>query len=870
MRNMRSQHLLAQVLCALWAFSRTPASAAESETPSVAFYYSSNPPAESLAYFDQIVVQAQALSPPQLALLRRHRSEVYAYVSVSEVSRQQALVSDEPFRLGVNPDWNTVIMDAANPGWRRALLEKTLAPLWERGFRAFFLDKLDSYQRAVRTPAAAAAQVQGLLQVIRELHARFPGVKLLLNRGFELLPEVSSLAVGMVAESLFRSWDPVTKRYIEVSERDRSWLLARLRTARDQYHLPITVIDYVPHAERELARATARRIAALGMTPWVSDHALGSLGIGTLEAVPRRILALYNSIEQRKEGGSLDVAYTPVHQHAAVALEYLGYAIDYVDVGGPLPGGPLADKYAGIVTWFTNDNVPREATYRDWLFAQIESGLKVAVLDKLGFTLDSRLEKRLGFTLEESQEISPVKLRVVDPGTIGFETKVKATRKGFSPLRLNHAAARPLLSLEDQKGARMDAVFTTWWGGMAAYPYVLEEGIEFDYRWIINPFAFFKQALTLPDVPAADVTTLDGHRMLVVQIDGDGFPSRAEMPGTNFCSKVMLEQILKHYPVKFTVSIVEGEICPTGKWPKLSRQLEAIARDIFALPNVEVASHSYSHPYDWLRYGQDMEDGAINGLFRANSLPREIQGSVDYINNRLAPRNKPTKVFLWSGEAIASSEALALTKSAGLLNMNGGDTIISARHPTLTVTSPMGRPVGPYYQVYAPVQNENIFTNEWLGPFYGFREVISSFQLLDRPRRIKPINIYFHFYSASKIGALKALKQVFDYALSQDVISVYASEYIRKVEDFQSLTFARRLDGCLQVRGEGKLTTLRMDSRPAMEDVDLTRSRGVTSVHDLPQGRFIGLDDSGRSVLCLRAPGNQASGQGGQAYVDHL
>jgi hypothetical protein len=859
--------LTLQLLCTLAGLlSLAPTLAGAAEDPSIAFYYGSKPPVEALSQFSQVVVQPATVTPPDLALLRRHGSEVFAYVSVSEVSQQQALTSDVRLRLGRNPLWDTVIMDVANPGWRQKLVEQTVAPLWARGFHAFFLDNLDSYQRAVRTPAQGAAQVQGLLQLLRELHARFPKVKLLINRGFELLPQGSALVVGLVAESLYQGWDPATRGYVQVSEPDRSRLLGQLRAAREQYHLPLTVIDYVPHEDRERTRATARSIAALGFIPWVSDHALRSLGVGTLEPVPRRILALYNSVEQRESGSSTDVAYTPVHQHAAVALEYLGYAIDYVDVQGSLPRGALAEKYAGIVTWFTDEHVPNEATYRSWLIEQIESGLKVAVLEKLGFSLDSRLQQRLGLVLDEPQEISPVKLRSFDPAVIGFETPIKVSRKAFYALRLAHPKARSLLSLDAQDGTRMDAVFTTWWGGMAAYPYVLEEGVNFDYRWIINPFAFFQQALQLPDLPAADVTTQDGHRILIVHIDGDGFPSRAEMPGTKYCSQVILEQILRHYPVKFTVSIVEGEIGPTGKWPKLSPQLEAIARDIFALPNVEVASHSYSHPFDWLRYGKDMEDGDINGMFRFNySLQREVGDSVAYINNRLAPRDKPTKVYLWSGEAIASLEVMALVNAAGLLNMNGGDTIISSRKPTLTVASAMGRPIGPYYQVYAPVQNENIYTNEWKGPFYGFREVISTFQLTEMPRRIKPINIYFHFYSGTKIGSLKVLKQVFDWALAQDVVSVYASEYIRKVEDFQRLSFARRLDGCLQLRGEGKLTTLRIEPGSALGAVDEERSRGVTSVRELPQGRFIGLDDSGRAVVCLRpaaGPGVAEKGRG--------
>jgi hypothetical protein len=854
--------LLSQTLDAAPAVAVKPATPA----PSTAFYYGAELPADSLSHFDRVVVQADQADAAGLALLRRRGSTVFAYVSLSELSRHQAAALDDRWRLGNNPDWQTLIMDAAHPGWRRHLIEKQFQPLWDRGYRAFFLDNLDSYQRAVKSQEARDAQVQGLSQIIADLHARFPGVQLLLNRGFELLPRVAPLAVGLVAESLFRGFNPASHNYVEVSEADRSWLLSQLRTARDKYHLPITAIDYVAPSNRELSRSTAQRIAALGITPWISDGALTAVGVGAVEPLPRRILALYNGSELDKRGQSDDVAYTPVHTRAAMALEYLGYVVDYHDVRNPLPAGPLNDKYAGIVTWFTENRMPNETGYRDWLLRQIDAGMKIAILDHLGFTLEPALSRRLGITVSDRKIGTAVTLRTADKEVAGFETKAVARQNVFYPLRLAEGLGRRLFSVEDRTGARMDAVFTAPWGGMAMTPYLLIEGHDTSYRWFINPFAFFKQALGLPDLPTPDVTTLDGRRMLIVHIDGDGFPSRAAMPGNDYCGKVILEQILKRYRVKSTVSIIEGEIGSAGKWPKLAAELEPIARDIFALPYVEIASHSYSHPFDWFRLGQTQEDGDINGLFKYDfSLDREISGSVDYINQRLSPKGKTAKVFLWSGEAIAPAEALAKVRSAGLLSMNGGNTVISSRHPSLTAVSPMGRPLGRHYQTYAAVQNENVYTNLWKGPYYGFRDVISTFQLTDRPRRLKPINIYFHFYSGSKIGALKSLKQVFDWAIAQDVTSVYASEYIRKVEDFQHLTIARRLDGCWQLRSDGALTTLRIDHGSSIGAIDSARSTGVTSVRSLPQGRYIALDASGRAVVCMESARHaQSAARGGE------
>ena len=266
----------------LFGFSELQASPVTTEAPSIAFYYGSELPAAALAQFDHVVVQADQAEAAGIALLNRRGSTVFAYVSLSEVSQARASVLDKRWRLGDNPDWKSVIMDAAQPDFQRWLITTSFQPLWERGFRAFFLDNLDSYQRPVTTPEGRAAQVRGLAQIITDLHVRFPGVKLLFNRGFELLPQVAPLAVGVVAESLFQGWDPGKKIYGEVSAQDRSGLLKELRIVRDRYHLPLVIIDYVAEPERALRRTTAQRIASMGFTPWVTEHSLASVGMGSV------------------------------------------------------------------------------------------------------------------------------------------------------------------------------------------------------------------------------------------------------------------------------------------------------------------------------------------------------------------------------------------------------------------------------------------------------------------------------------------------------------------------------------------------------------------------------------------------------------
>jgi hypothetical protein len=189
-------------------------------------------------------------------------------------------------------------------------------------------------------------------------------------------------------------------------------------------------------------------------------------------------------------------------------------------------------------------------------------------------------------------------------------------------------------------------------------------------------------------------------------------------------------------------------------------------------------------------------------------LQKEIPGSIAYIESRLAPPGKKVKTFLWTGDCNVGGDALELAYRSGVMSMNGGETMITHSFPTLTLVAPLGVPKGKYFQVYAPNQNENVYTNNWLGPYYGYERVIETFELTDAPYRLKPIDIYFHTYSASKPASLRALDKVFKWALEQETTPVSVSDYVRKVLDFNSMVVARTRDGWL-VRGNGNLRELR-------------------------------------------------------------
>ncbi len=813
------------------------ANAVQAADFSIAFYYGKTLPGALRAH-DIVVVEADhGHAPDALGA----DTVLFAYVSVGEVHPQRSYAAALPARLKRhdNPDWGAAVIDVSQPEWGDHLVEKVLAPLWQRGYRGFFLDTLDSY-RLLKDVDPVRAQ-QGLVRLIRTLAERFPGIRLILNRGFELLPEVHSYVFAVAAESLHRGWNAGRSRYVRVPDADRTWLQARFDEVRQRYGLPVIAIDYLPAGALDEARALARRMLAEDVIPWIAEPSLDTLGTGAREALPRRVLVVIDADE------ASTVHYTNAHRYIEMPLNYHGYIAEYTFAGPDLPRRLDPREYAGVVTWMNGRSAQGKAL-NGWLTAQIAAGFKVAVFDDFGFELGNATANRLGLSIEPAAS-APMTVTTRDP-IVGFETTPRP-HSGLLPISVKSPTGRPLAEVIDASGRHYHPAAIMPWGGYLIAPFGLVglPGLDGANRWVSNPFEFLKRALRLPARPVPDPTTASGRRLLLAHIDGDGFPSLGEFPGSPLAAQVLLDKVLKRYRIPHAMSVIEAEVSPQGLYPALSPRLEAVARKMFALPNVEIASHTYSHPFNWRRVFDAANDPSAGSY--SLTIPgytpdpqREIVGSIDYIRQRLAPPGKPVRLMLWSGNAIPEADALAVSTGYGLLDMNGGKTTMSRRRPTVSAVASIGVHQGPYFQIYAPVLNENVFTNDWTGPFYGYRDVIDTFRMTGEPRRLKPVGIYYHTYSASKTASLEALHEVYAWALAQPLHPVFPTEYIRMARNFDTLTFARALDDpdTLLIRHAEALRNLRLP--PDLPVVARADSTGLAGIAAGPDGAFATLTSS--------------------------
>ncbi len=621
--------------------------------------------------------------------------------------------------------------------------------------------------------------------------------------------------------------------------------------------------------------------------------------------IPRVIFAFY---DKDLEGM---VRYSISHRTLEMPLNWLGYHLEFYERNDKLP--KWRDDVAGVVLSLPSGAyMPDMDAYVAWLQQGMNQHKKFLSMGNIGFDVKwadtptglnemNKVLSYLGLTntnqwvgLTYNSKIIYKDLKMVE-----YERKYPAVLPAY-PVLVAQKDVESYLKVggHSDTGEELisDLVTTNKNGGFVSesYNFHFDDDIQTDgvamQRWLINPFDFLNKALGAHAQPRPDVTTLNGRRIFYSHLDGDGWNNYSEVSDRSkdpiISAQVLYENIYKQYKkIPFTVAPIVGDldIACHGK-----PQSEQVARDIFALPNVEPASHTHSHPLMWryfenmheageLKYlhkypaktgdkdslfdllGKGSENVAANAAswdkivskYSAVDVPEnpldkrmledfetprsyacapfdmdmEIQGSADYLQ-KLAPANKKILLMQWSGDTSPTESALRKTREAGLFNINGGDSRFDPMYASYSYVSPIGIEMGHERQIYSSNSNENTYTSLWSDNFFGFRYLVNTVRNTETPRRISPFNVYYHAYSGEKSAALQALKQNIEFASSQPIIPVFASTYARIANGFYSSKLVQMGENKWRIDDRGGLQTIRFDNA-TISAVDFANSEGV-------------------------------------------
>jgi len=245
--------------------------------PSLYVNYSANPPAEALLRYSVCILDPAAKA--ELKPGQAKGNTFYAYLSLVEVAATSPKLAAAQTRgvrfVGENTAWNSRLLDVTQPAWLAFFLEDLAAPAAALGYDGFFLDTADSLSLLPKDIDAAKAQT-AVLAAIRELKRRWPEKKIILNRGFDLLPLLKDALDGLLVESVYQTFDPATKRHKAVTPAGSRWLEGKIREAQ-ALGLTVYVVDYVNPVQHQLAAKTALKLHSLGVVPLVTTPDLSGV-----------------------------------------------------------------------------------------------------------------------------------------------------------------------------------------------------------------------------------------------------------------------------------------------------------------------------------------------------------------------------------------------------------------------------------------------------------------------------------------------------------------------------------------------------------------------------------------------------------------
>jgi polysaccharide biosynthesis protein PelA len=570
----------------------------------------------------------------------------------------------------------------------------------------------------------------------------------------------------------------------------------------------------------------------------------------TATPLRRRILCLYGIDRSDPTRTPVWAADTFTNQMLQMALEWQGYIVDYHDTATSRPPGRLPEElYAGIIL-DSQLELPyaEEEWYLQWLQDHQKRGLKLLFIG--GYPgerkeLRLRLTESLGIrgSLDEILQAKGTRFDLLDTSVVDASLLTQPRTAGIIIAQAPEGARQILsLSCTDSRGLqlRSDAIYTADWGGALLEPYLFFRTSGEDVRLVIDPFVFLSRVFPPAQWPIPDITTRDGTRIFISHIDVDGFTTLTRTAKDITCAEVVRDQILKVYPFPVAVSVIEADTRALLKDqnPTDRQRYEDIARSLLALPHVQGASHSYSHPFVWMPEDKDSLRGydtlnltlADPQSYPTIQLEREIRGSVDYIQNQLMPPGKKMELFLWSGNCRPSGAALRMVQQLGLCAMNGGNTMISRRAQGIASISAQDTVTDGMQQVYAPVQNEYVYTGGFNGPLYGgYRLVLDTFQITETPRRLKPVCVYYHFYCAQTGDSLKSLKEVHDWCLAQPLHSQTGKQFVLSAQDARHAQLSSLGPQRWLYQSTGHCRTLRVPEQ--WGSPQLSSCQGITGYH---------------------------------------
>lgn len=733
---------------------------------------SARPDPRSLAAFDLSVLHPEAVvnMEPGHALGNR-------YLALLDVSRYQtgtqgAMQAAERHLASTPSTANEHVrtVSTADPQWVPWAVEALADPAVKKGFDGFVL----TFGGAEPAPAARSA----LLVLAATLHQRYPDKCLLLDLRSGLGAEAMKVADGFLAVGLYTREGPDgAVDWTPLAEAQR---LARRVRQLEMQGLRVFAVDYAPVDDRAAAREAAQRLTSSGALPFITTPALDGVNLGPLEEVPHRVVVLHGWDEKHTGQVAPAATQTATARFMQPTLEWLGCQVEFCAARGASFLPPLHDVQAVVLDAGLVLTEEQQRALAAWL-PQLRKKQIPLLLSGMPFADEAARQLAvqhlgLGGSAAPAPRLVKASVARLDAGLVRPGAQAHGRTLGFLDLTAPEGA-RVALALRGQDSLggthQFDQAFLAPWGALWIDPTLEAAGPQLDLPVFLAAWLAQGQIAPVPDT-----TTREGRRVFYSHISGTGFSTPSTLPGFPLCAEIMRDRIIDRYLLPVTVSVCEAEV--RGWLPGQEKAegpfLQHTARSLFAMPQVQAASDSFSRPERWtagVTIASPLNERAQTAR---HDMEREIAGSMTYIHQQLLPEGKGVGLMLWPSNATPTAEALRFCAAMGIENLHG------ASAPTAEV--------------------------EGKGP------------------RLEPVAVRCSFEDVRTEQGVAALQKTFEACAGQPLHSMTAAAYAASVRDARQTRVLSVSDHHWIILNGGKCRTLRL---PATLGVpDMTQCLGIS------------------------------------------
>lgn len=246
-----------------------------------AVFYGKDAPADAFKSFELLVFDSD--QHPPLAQFKGQNKTILGYISLGEVEQHRihySAVEQEGLFLGENPEWTeSQYIDIRSPLWAKRVIEELIPAILFQRFDGIFLDTLDNATYLEdKDPIKYKGMREAAIHLVEAIRLNYPQIKIMMNRGFDLLPEVAERINMLVGESIYSTYNSSRNIYGLITEADYKTIISKMKKAQGVHpQLGIYSLDYWDPADTAGVKRIYDTQRKNGLNPYVSTRDLSSI-----------------------------------------------------------------------------------------------------------------------------------------------------------------------------------------------------------------------------------------------------------------------------------------------------------------------------------------------------------------------------------------------------------------------------------------------------------------------------------------------------------------------------------------------------------------------------------------------------------------